>query len=399
VTTVYPQVRLRPGRDFTLRAGHPWVFSGALSEVPAGLAAGSVVDVLDASGDFVARGHLHPRNSLAFRALTRNPDELIDVAFYRSRIARAAALRALLPASVTGYRLIHSEADGLPGIVVDRYDRWLVAQITTAGAERERPLLIEALTEQTHAEGILFRDDPKVREREGLSVGKPVVPYGEVPSEVEIREGNFCMLVDPWAGQKTGFFLDQRDKRAQVAALAPHLKSLLNAFSYTGGFALAALGANAALHTVNCDSSTPALALARRNYELNGHDPAAHEFVEEDVTRYLQHCVDTHQRFDLVVLDPPAFAKTLAARERALRGYEHLNSLGARVIAPGGLLLTCSCSGGVSSEDFETVVRQGLVRAGRAGQIVASFGPSLDHPTLPGFSEDRYLKALVLRLD
>jgi 23S rRNA (cytosine1962-C5)-methyltransferase len=393
----YSQLRLHSGRDYTLRHGHPWVFSGAFRSIPRDIPPGAVVDVLDVEGNWLARGHLNPANSLAFRALTRDEREEIDVAFYARRFGRAAALRALLPGDVTAYRLVHAEADGLPGLILDRYDRWLVAQFHTAGVERDREKIIQALAQAIQPEGILARDDVNARGREGLAVGGAVVVHGNVPETIEIREGAVRYLVDPYHGQKTGFFLDQREKRARIAELAPHAMSLLNCFSYSGGFALSGLASNPGLRTVNVDSSAPALELARRNYTLNGHDPAAHGFVDSDVTRYLQSAADSGEAFDIVILDPPAFAKSLSAKEKALRAYERLNMLGVRVVAPGGLLLTCSCSGGVDAAEFESAVRIALARAGRMAQIITSFGPSLDHPTLPGFTEDRYLKALLLR--
>jgi len=283
-------------------------------------------------------------------------------------------------------------------LIVDRYDRWLVAQFHTAGVERDRALILEALASAIQPEGILARDDVNARGREGLVVGGAAVAYGDLPETVEIREGAVRYLVDPYHGQKTGFFLDQREKRARIAELASHAKSLLNCFSYSGGFGLAGLAGNPALRTVNVDSSAPALEPARRNYMLNGHDTAAHGFIDNDVTRYLQSASDSDETFDIVILDPPAFAKSLSAKEKALRAYERLNTLGVQVVEPGGLLLTCSCSGGVDAAEFEAAERVALARAGRSAQIIASFGPSLDHPTLPGFVEDRYLKALLLRV-
>ncbi|MGE5334286.1 MAG: class I SAM-dependent rRNA methyltransferase [Nitrososphaerota archaeon] len=391
-------VDLQPGRDYTLLHGHPWLFSGAFRKLPADAPAGTLADVYNAAGEWVARGHLNARNSLAFRVLTRAADEQIDQTFYQRRIERAASLRRLLPADVTGYRLINAEADGLPGLIVDRYDRWLVAQFSTAGVERQRELILDALAQVLAPAGILVRDDIRVREREGLPVGGASVARGDVPGEIEITEGAVRYLIDPHGGQKTGFFLDQREKRQRAYQLAPHLASMLNLFAYSGGFALAALANNSALRTVNVDSSGPALALARRNYLLNGHSPDAHSFEERDVTRYLQAASDTGQRFDLVVVDPPAFARSNAKKERALHAYEQLNALAARVVSPDGLMLTCSCSGAVNAAEFEAAVRAGLVRAGRSAQLIEVYGPALDHPTLPGFPEDRYLKALLLRL-
>ena len=217
---VYPQLRLRPGRDYTLRHGHPWVFSGAFQTIPRGILPGAVVNVFDAEDHWLARGHLNPANSLAFRALSWDEREEIDVSFYARRFARAAALRALLPDDVTAYRLVHAEADGVPGLIVDRYDRWLVAQFHTAGVERDRALILEALASAIQPEGILARDDVNARGREGLVVGGATVVYGAVPESIEIYEGAVRYLVDPYHGQKTGFFLDQREKRARIAELA-----------------------------------------------------------------------------------------------------------------------------------------------------------------------------------
>lgn len=395
----YPILQLQPGREYALTQGHPWLFSGAFRTLPRELHAGTVVDVSASGGEWVGRGHLNPANSLAFRLLTRDRDEAIDERFYVRRLETALALRKLLPPDVNAYRLAHAEADALPGVIADRYDRWLVVQLHTAGAERDREAILAALRDVMRPEGILIRNDVRVRAREGLVVGGAEVAFGAVPERIEIREGGVRYLVDPYGGQKTGFFLDQREKRARVASFAPHFGSLLNCFSYSGGFALAGLAANPGLRTVNVDSSAAALELARSNYALNGHDPTAHRFEESDVLRYLQRAVSAGERFDLVILDPPAYAKSVAMKERALRGYETLNHLGAQAVAPGGLLLTCSCSGGVDYREFEGAVRAGLRRAGRMGQILDIFGPSLDHPTLPGFLEDRYLKALSLRVE
>jgi len=394
----YPVLQLRPGREFAILRGHPWVFSGAFRELPPAIPPGSVVDVVAANGEWVARGQLAPRNSLAFRVLTLDPQETIDEAFYVRRIERALALRRLLPADLDAYRVVNAEADFLPGLIVDRFADVLVAQLHTAGAEAHRRPIVAALQQVLAPSGILLRNDVKVREREGLAFGAATVAAGEVPESVEIVEHGVRYLVDPYHGQKTGFFLDQREKRYFVGGLAPHFASLLNCFSYSGGFALAALANNPTLRTVNVDSSDAALDLARRNYTLNGHDLTRHEFVALDANRYLHEAAAAGQTFEIVVVDPPAFAKNMGMKERALRGYEALNFAATHVVAPGGLLLTCSCSGAVAVEEFEAAVQQGFLRADRVAQLVASFGPSLDHPTLPGFPEDRYLKALLYRL-
>jgi 23S rRNA (cytosine1962-C5)-methyltransferase len=395
----YPPLNLKPGRDRPLLSGHPWVFSGALQAIPPSIEPGDVVDLHSANGAFIGRGYLHPRNSLAFRLLTTDPDEAIDEAFFERRIAEALALRAPLDSNDTNaYRLIHAEGDFLPGLIVDRFDRWLVVQCHTAGMERQRERVLAALRRIVEPNGIVVRNDIGVRGREGLAVGAAEVAWGEVPDAVRVREGGVAYLVDPHRGQKTGFYVDQRDKRARIRQLAPHARSLLNLFSYSGGFALAGLAGNAQLRTVNVDASHAALDLARQNYALNGHDPDTHEFIAEDAVAYLRGRTDAGARFDLVVVDPPAYAKSAESKPRALYGYEMLNTHAARVVAPGGYLLTSSCSGPVDMAEFEGVVHGGLLHARRRAQVLETFTVSIDHPTLPGFPEDRYLKAILLRL-
>jgi 23S rRNA (cytosine1962-C5)-methyltransferase len=395
----YPVVRLKPGRERPLLLGHPWVFSGALQEVPTGLAPGEVVDLCSARGEFVARAYLNPRNSLAARVLTDDPAEAIDEAFFARRIHQAVELRAGLErAGTNAYRVIHAEGDRLPGLIVDRYDRWLVVQVHTAGIERQRAPVLAALGSVLAPEGILLRSDLSARAREGLPVGGVEVAAGSVPEEAVITEGGIRYYVDLRHGQKTGFFLDQRDKRARIREHAAAARTLLNLFAYSGGFALAALAGNPALRTTNVDASAAAMELARRNYALNGHDPAAHGFVTGDAVAYLKERAAEEAHYDLVIADPPAYAKSQASKARALYGYDALNTLAARMVAPGGLLLTCSCTGVVDLAEFEAVVQGALLHARRHAQLIESFTVSLDHPTLLGFPEDRYLKALLLRV-
>ena len=386
--SAYPLLRLRPGRDYTLGQGHPWVFSGAFLDLPRDLPAGSVVDVTAHDGQWIARGHLNAANSLAFRALTRDREEQIDEAFYVRRIQRALRLRDLLPSDVTAYRLIHAEADGLPGLIVDRYDHWLVAQFHTAGVEAQREMIVAAMASAFIPgviEGIATRDDVRARAREGLVVGAAGVAWGLVPDEIEVLEHGVRYLVAPLTGQKTGFFLDQREKRARVKELSPSVSTLLNLFSYSGGFALAGLAGNARLRTVNVDSSASALELAHRNYALNNIDTSdgRHTFVTSDVNPYLQRAAEAEERFDIVVVDPPAFAKTLGQKEKALRAYERLNALALRVVAPDGLLLTCSCSGGVNAEEFEGAVRAALASERRTGRTDRQLRPQPRPPLAP----------------
>lgn len=395
----YPTLHLKPGRDRPIISGHPWVFSGAFQDIPASIEPGAIVDLASARGEFVARGYINPKNSLACRVLTWDQDEPIDQAFFDARIRQAATLRAGLARQGTNaYRLVHAEGDYLPGLIVDRFDRYLVAQIHTAGMERQREPVIAALRRAVEPEGILLRNDIGVRGREGLPVGAAEVVWGAMPETITVEEASIRFVVDPFHGQKTGFFLDQRDKRAHIRECAAEAETLLNLFSYSGAFALAGLAANPRLRTVNVDASRAALDLAQQNYALNGHALDGHEFVAEDVVAYLKARVAEEARFDVVVVDPPAYAKSMESKPRALYGYETLNGLAARVVASGGYLLTCSCSGVIDMAEFEGVVHGALLHARRRAQVIGSFTVSLDHPTLPGFPEDRYLKALLLHM-
>jgi 23S rRNA (cytosine1962-C5)-methyltransferase len=396
---LYSEVRLKPGRERPLLAGHPWIFSGALDTLPSDVVPGAIVDVISSRGEFVGRGYLNAANSLALRVLTRDRAETVDQAFFDRRITHAARLRAgLLGQDTNAYRLVHAEGDFLPGLIVDRYDRWLVAQVHTAGMERLRALVIAALRGVLEPEGILVRNDMGVRGREGLAVGAAEVVWGSVPARLPIIEDGVRYLVDPFGGQKTGFFLDQRDKRARIRACAMSAQTLLNCFSYSGAFGLAGLAGNSTLRTTNVDASQAALDLARENYTLNGRSPGDHEFICADVGAMLKSCVQEGRQYDIVVVDPPAYAKSQESKNRALYGYESLNTLAARVVAPAGYLLTCSCSGVVDMPEFEAVVHASLLHTRRNAQVLATYTVSLDHPTLPGFPEDRYLKAILLRV-
>jgi 23S rRNA (cytosine1962-C5)-methyltransferase len=390
-----PILHLMPRREETVLRGHPWIFSGGLRKPP-DLPPGTLVDVHDAGDRFAARGYYHPRTDIAVRVLTRDPDEMIDAGFFVRRVRRALELRVPLAAEQTNaYRLLNAEGDCIPGAVVDRYDRVLVAQISTAGMERLTPLLIDALREVTSPAGILLRNDVSVRAREELAREGPRVAWGEVPPAVPIVEYGMRFTVDVWGGQKTGFFLDQRDKRHAIQRFAAG-KTLLNAFSYTGGFAVAAALAGAT-HVTNLDQSEAAIALAREHLALNGIDPDAHEHCVGEAFDTLEHWRSARRQFDIVVLDPPAFAKNAQARGHAMRAYRRLNALGLSVLRPGGLLVTCSCSGAITLEEFRIVVSEAGQQEERLLQILETFEHGLDHPVLIAMPEARYLKVLFCR--
>src|SRR5581483_8022562 len=361
----YPTASLKPRKEESLQNGHLWIFSGALQQLPRWIEPGGLVDVKSATGAFVARGYYNPRTDIAIRILTRDAGETIDYDFVRGRLQNAVALRQVFDTEHTNaYRLVNAEGDGLPGLIVDRYAEILVAQIHTLGMEQLRPLLIEALMDETGARGLLLRNDSQSRRREGLEVEEPQVAAGVVPTQVAIRENGVLFLVDPWEGQKTGFFLDQRDKREALRKYSRG-KRVLNCFSYSGGFSVYAALTSSATHVTSVDVSEPAIEAARQHFVLNGLDPNEHEFHITDVFDYLEEAVQRGELFDVVVLDPPAFARSQKARAQALKAYRRLNTLGMQVLRPGGILLTCSCSGVVGMDDVLGTLSQAAQRLQR----------------------------------
>jgi 23S rRNA (cytosine1962-C5)-methyltransferase len=395
----YPTASLKPYKDESLRDGHLWIFSGALQQPPHWIEAGGLVDVKSATGQFVARGYYNPQTDIAIRILTRDSAETIDSAFLRRRVHQALELRQVFQSDVTNaYRLINAEGDGLPGLVVDRYAEILVAQLHTLGMERLRPLLIEALMAETGTHGILLRNDGQSRLREGLEIEEPLVVAGAVPTQVTVRENNVLFVVDPWGGQKTGFFLDQRDKREALRKYSRH-KRVLNCFSYTGGFSVYAALSSSDTHTVNVDISAPAIEAARQHFILNGLDPDQHEFYTTNVFDYLEEAQLNGELFDVVVLDPPAFAKTQGTRTQALKAYRRLNQLGMQVLRPGGILLSSSCSGVVGMDDLLGVLSQSALRLHRSVQLLETYSHGVDHPIHLAIPETAYLKAVFCRVN
>jgi len=301
------------------------------------------------------------------------------------------------PDQTNMYRLIHAEGDGLPGLVVDRFADILVAQIHTAGMERLRPLLLDALMEETGVQGLLLRNDSQSRRREGLEIEEPAVAAGEVPAQVAVRENGVQFLVDPWQGQKTGFFIDQRDKREALRKYARD-KRVLNCFSYTGGFSVYAALTSNKTSVTSVDISAPAIDAARQHFILNGLDPNAHQFLIADVFDYLEQAHRDEEQFDVVVLDPPAFAKTQSARTQALKAYRRLNMLAMQVLRPGGILLSCSCSGVVGMDDLLGVLSQVAQRLHRSVQLLETYTHGVDHPINLAMPETSYLKAVFCRV-
>jgi len=387
---------VKPGREKSLRQRHPWLFSGAIATVRGSPRAGDTVDVLAADGGFLARAAYSPESQIRARVWTFDPGEAIDGDFIGARIRAAAAARtSMLDDANTGCRLVHGESDGLPGVVADRYGDAVVVQLLSCGADAWREAIVDALAALPGVRTVVERSDADVRTLEGLAPRSGVL-RGTLADPLRFVESGLVYGVDVLHGQKTGFYLDQRDNRAKVGALARG-RDVLNAFCYTGGFSLAAL-AGGATRVDSIDSSGEAIALARANVAAN---PALPEdratWIEADVFAELRRLRDAGRAYDLIVLDPPKFAPTAQHAPRAARAYKDINLSAFRLLRPGGLLATFSCSGGVPADLFQKIVAGAALDARADAQIVARLGPSADHPVALSFPEGDYLKGLLVR--
>ena len=387
-------ITLRDGKERSLLRLHPWVFQGSVGTGKAD--AGETVRVEASDGRFLAWAAYSPSSMIRVRAWSFDEAERIDAAFFERRIARALALRARLPIASDGVRLIHGEADGLPGLIVDRYGDVLSAQFLSAGTERWKGTIADLLLQATGLTRIYERSDSGVRKLEGL---EPAAGWlrGSGATEVTIREHGWKLTLDVAEGHKTGFYLDQRDNRKLFADTVRHfgLQRVLNCYCYTGGFSVAALAGGAAQVT-SVDSSAPALARASAHVALNGFDPARHEALDADVNQTLRDAMKAGKSYDAIVLDPPKFAPTAAHAERAARAYKDINRLALKLLAPGGMLFTFSCSGGVGPELFHKIVAGAGMDAGVDGIIYARVAAAPDHPQTIVFPEGEYLKGLVI---
>ena len=398
-----PRIILKPGKDKPLIARHPWIFSGAIARVE-NASDGDTVDIFDTGGRFVARGYYNARSQIAVRVWTFN-DEPIDRAFLRARLEHAFAARDVRidRATTNAYRLVNAESDFLPGLIVDCYADFAVMQFLTLGVEERKAELVELVAELLAPRGIYERSDVDVREKEGLASSVGILRGEEPPDLIEIRENDFRFLVDVKRGHKTGFYLDQRENRRRVAQdLSGFCKpdrsaEILNVFSYTGGFSVYACATNKNVRVVNLDASRDALNLARENMRLNDCE-ARGEFVEGDAFQVLRRYRDSGKSFDAIILDPPKFVYAQSQLQSGLRGYKDINLLAFKLLKPGGMLVTFSCSGQVSVELFQTVVFEAATDARRDAQIIAKLSQSSDHPILLSFPESEYLKGLVCRV-
>ncbi|MBP7668620.1 MAG: class I SAM-dependent methyltransferase [Burkholderiaceae bacterium] len=387
-------IRLREGKERSLLRRHPWVFEGSIARGSAD--AGELVRVEAADGRFLAWGAYSPSSSIRVRAWSFDEAQRIDAAFFTQRLQQAIALRARLGIASDGQRLVHGEADGLPGLIVDRYGDVLSAQFGSAGIERWRDVIADALLATTGLTRLYERSDASVRALEGLPERTGWL-RGDGPTAVAITEHGWQLGLDVALGHKTGYYLDQRDNRHRFAQLVRQLgcRTVLNCYSYTGGFSVAAL-AGGAQQVTSVDSSGPALAQARDNLRRNGFDDTAHAFVDADVNAFLRQCLAEGRSFDAIVLDPPKFAPTAAHAERAARAYKDINRLGLKLLAPGGLLLTFSCSGGIPADLFHKIVAGAGIDAGVNAAILQRLEGAPDHPTTLEFPEGEYLKGLAL---
>ncbi len=385
------KVFLKTGRDTTVRGGNPWIFSGAIERLePHTVAPGSPVEVHDASGALIGLGYFNPATTIAVRMLAWGETPSIPELIGR-RLNDALALRKLVVRDDSDcYRLVNGEGDGLSGIVIDRYGEVLVVQLLTAGSDRMRDQLIQHLNELLHPRAILERSSGAVRKNEGLNDREGLLA-GESLSEIEVRENGARIVVDFEHGQKTGYFLDQRENRALFAKLCRGA-CVLDAYCYAGGFALAALSGGAA-RAVGVDTSARAIGWARRNLELNGHSANSADLIHADAAEYMR---STNERFDAVALDPPPLARSRKDADRAGHLYVELNALAIRALAAGGRLMTFSCSTHFRGDDFVRAVCIAQTKAKRNLRILAHLGPGPDHPVLLSHGEGEYLTGLLL---
>jgi len=390
---------LKPGKERSVLRRHPWIFAGSIATLHGRAHPGDTVEIHTSKGQMLGRAAFSPDSQIRARMWSFDPEEIIDHAFFKRRVAQSVKRRQTHPElqGQQGLRLIHGESDGLPGIIADRYGKVVVLQLTSAGAEKWKEAIVTALVQATGCDCIYERSDSDVRRLEGLEP-RSGIAHGEIPDQILIEENGVRMEVDVMRGHKTGFYLDQRDNRQLTGELARN-RSVLNCFCYTAGFSLQAL-AGGASSVLSIDSSGPALETARRNLAHNPQLPQDRaEWMEADVFEALRQLRSAGRHFDLIVLDPPKFAPSAAHAQRAARAYKDINLLGFRLLNPGGILMTYSCSGGVGLELFQSIVAGAAVDAGVDARILHRLTAGADHPIGLAVPEGEYLKGLVCQID
>ncbi|MBU1362481.1 MAG: class I SAM-dependent rRNA methyltransferase [Gammaproteobacteria bacterium] len=394
------QLILLPGKERSAFKHHPWLFAGSVGRLEGRARPGDTVEVLADNLRPLGRAAYSPKSQIRARFWTFDAEESIDDAFFKRRIAAAVALRQSLPElrGQQGLRLIHAESDGLPGVIADQYGDTVVVQLTSAGADKWRNAIVAGLVKATGCARVYERSDSDVRGLEGLGPTTGWL-HGEAPTTpLSIDENGVRLAIDIAGGHKTGFYLDQRENRALLGQLSAG-KDVLNCFCYTGGFSLQAL-AGGAKSVLSIDSSGPALAQAQANLALNPSLPADRaQWQEADVFQALRDFRKAGRTFDLIVLDPPKFAPSAAHADRAAKAYKDINILGCRLLKPGGLLMTYSCSGGVGLEMFQKIIADSALDAGRSARIVRRLAGAADHPVALNFPEGEYLKGLLVQVD
>ena len=387
-------IRLRAGKERSLLRHHPWIFESAIAK--GGGDSGETVRVDSAEGQFLGWASFSPTSKIRARMWSFDETQRIDAAFFQSTIAQAIKARSRFDIQSDGVRLIHGESDGLPGLIVDRYGDTLVAQFTSAGVERWKDAIADALLAETGLTKLYERSDASSRSLEGLAEATGWL-RGEGETDLVLQEHDWRLHLSIANGHKTGFYLDQRDSRAKFASYTRRLKfqRVLNCFCYTGGFSVAALSGGAG-HVTSIDSSGPALEVAAANVALNGFDASRASWMDADVNASLRQFAQQGRTFDAIILDPPKFAPTVAHAERAARAYKDINRLAFKLLEPGGVLFTYSCSGGISADLFHKIIAGAGSDAGVDGFITERMGGAPDHPMTIAFPEGEYLKGLVV---
>lgn len=392
------EIKLKKGKEKAVLQRHPWVFSGALEKIKGSPENGEVVKVYSAANDFLAYGYYNDQSRVAVRLLSWNEEQQINEAWYEEKITQAISSRSHLAKSndTNTYRLIFSEADFLPGLIVDKYDDFLSVQILSSGIEKAKDIIINLLVKALNPKGIFDRSDATARTHEGITAENGLIWGENPPAFIAVKENGISYNINIAEGQKSGFYCDQRDNRKFLAEYTEG-KNVLDCFSYSGGFSLNAFK-NGASSVTSVDSSALAIETLKQNINLNNFDESKHTAIQSDVNKQLRQFSEENKKFDVIVLDPPKYAPSRSALDRAARAYKDLNRRGLMLLEKGGLLATFSCSGAVDIETFKQIIAWAALDAGKEVQIIKQFSQPEDHPIRISFPEGEYLKGLLVRV-